>query len=221
MECIIFYGDTSDYSASLLEELEATCETVVAVDSSRDVEQALRGPLSAVVLVNPHLHRIRALRGALNDAGITAKRVPLIAALGHEEMMGQAELLEMADDFVVKPAGAAEILCRMGFRRRRRGSDNTIHFDELSIDLDAHQVFLQGEPLDLTFKEYELLKMLSQSPGRAFSREQLLNSVWGYDYMGGTRTVDVHVRRLRAKTEHNRRFIETVHGVGYRFVSAE
>ena len=94
-----------------------------------------------------------------------------------------------------------------------------IHRGEVVVDDATYTARIGGRPLDLTYKEFELLKYLAQHPGRVFSREQLLQEVWGYDYFGGTRTVDVHVRRLRAKlgTEHEHH-IGTVRNVGYRFV---
>ena len=93
---------------------------------------------------------------------------------------------------------------------------------DLSVDEATYSAKLKGRVLDLTFKEFELLKFLAQHPGRVFTRAQLLQEVWGYDYFGGTRTVDVHVRRLRAKLgpEHEA-LIGTVRNVGYRFVSSE
>ena len=94
-----------------------------------------------------------------------------------------------------------------------------IRSGDLSIDEATYQARVGGRALDLTFKEFELLKYLAQHPGRVFTRDQLLQEVWGYDYFGGTRTVDVHVRRLRAKlgTDHES-LIGTVRNVGYRFV---
>jgi DNA-binding response OmpR family regulator len=90
---------------------------------------------------------------------------------------------------------------------------------ELNIDPDTYAAKLKGRPLDLTYKEFELLKFLSQHPGRVFTRDQLLREVWGYDYYGGTRTVDVHVRRLRAKLgSEYESMIGTVRQVGYKFV---
>ena len=89
----------------------------------------------------------------------------------------------------------------------------------MTVDDATYTAKLGGRPLDLTFKEFELLKYLEQHPGRVFTREQLLQEVWGYDYFGGTRTVDVHVRRLRAKLgPENETLIGTVRNVGYRFV---
>ena len=94
-----------------------------------------------------------------------------------------------------------------------------IHPGEVVVDDATYTARISGRPLDLTYKEFELLKYLAQHPGRVFSRQQLLQEVWGYDYFGGTRTVDVHVRRLRAKLgpEHEH-LIGTVRNVGYRFV---
>jgi DNA-binding response OmpR family regulator len=94
-----------------------------------------------------------------------------------------------------------------------------IRSGEVVVDDATYTAKIGGRPLDLTFKEFELLKFLAQHPGRVFSRQQLLQEVWGYDYFGGTRTVDVHVRRLRAKLgPENETLIGTVRNVGYRFV---
>jgi DNA-binding response OmpR family regulator len=99
-------------------------------------------------------------------------------------------------------------------------STSEIKAGELSIDESSYSAKLRGRTLDLTFKEFELLKFLAQHPGRVFSRDQLLREVWGYDYFGGTRTVDVHVRRLRAKLgPENENLIGTVRNVGYRYVT--
>ena len=88
----------------------------------------------------------------------------------------------------------------------------------LVIDLASYKVFLDGSPVELTYKEYELLRFLASHPDRVFRREALLDKVWGYDFYGGARTVDVHIRRLRSKLEHGgHTFIETVRSVGYRF----
>jgi DNA-binding response OmpR family regulator len=97
-----------------------------------------------------------------------------------------------------------------------------VRLGPLAIDTDTYRVTAEGRPLDLTFKEFELLRFLAQQPERVFTRPALLREVWGYDFYGGTRTVDVHVRRLRAKLgpEHEH-LIETVRGVGYRAAAAE
>jgi DNA-binding response OmpR family regulator len=121
---------------------------------------------------------------------------------------------------VVEGAGPAELDARIrlaiGKAKEREGSDK-IHASGVVIDEASYSAKVNGRPLDLTYKEFELLRFLAQHPGRVFTREQLLSEVWGYDYFGGTRTVDVHIRRLRAKLGDLEALIGTVRNVGYRF----
>ncbi len=130
--------------------------------------------------------------------------------------------LPMAD-FIVSPPDPDELVIRAQ-RALTAGSgdaDDDSHIireGELQIDTSSYEVTIKGERVGLRFKEYELLKLLAENPGRVFSRDALLNQIWGYEYFGGTRTVDVHIRRLRSKigdAEHH--FIETIWNVGYRF----
>jgi len=130
-----------------------------------------------------------------------------------------------ASDFVLPGAGPAEVEARVRLLARRLEAaepDDAIRVGELVVDPVSYQVRLRGRPLDLTYKEFELLRFLAARPGRVSTRSQLLQEVWGYDFFGGTRTVDVHVRRLRAKLgpEHES-MIATVRGVGYKLVAAE
>ncbi|GAA1930876.1 two-component system response regulator GlnR [Nocardioides marmoribigeumensis] len=130
------------------------------------------------------------------------------------------------DDLLLTTIGPAELDARIrlaiGRLAEGRPDDPESHLirsGEVTIDEASYTARLGGRALDLTFKEFELLKYLAQHPGRVFTREQLLQEVWGYDYFGGTRTVDVHVRRLRAKLgTDNEALIGTVRNVGYRFV---
>ena len=125
----------------------------------------------------------------------------------------------VADELLFPAAPESEIRLRLAMVRRRLGGgeDATIRLGALALDTDAYRATIDGRPLDLTFKEFELLRYLAERRGRVSTRPTLLRQVWGYDFYGGTRTVDVHVRRLRAKLgpgyEH---LIETVRGVGYR-----
>ncbi|MDP9067604.1 MAG: response regulator transcription factor [Actinomycetota bacterium] len=126
------------------------------------------------------------------------------------------------DDFLVTTATVGEISARLALVSRRSGhSDEAVvlKVGDLTVNPENYQVYVRGRPLDLTYKEFELLKFLSQRPGRVCDRDLLLREVWGYDYYGGTRTVDVHIRRLRAKlgVEHEA-LIETIRNVGYRLV---
>lgn len=124
------------------------------------------------------------------------------------------------DDVILDTAGPAEADARVRLsagRLARSETSNTIRAAGLVIDETSYSAKVQGTPLDLTYKEFELLRFLAANPLRVFTREQLLSEVWGYDYFGGTRTVDVHVRRLRAKLGDQESLIGTVRNVGYLF----
>jgi DNA-binding response OmpR family regulator len=131
-----------------------------------------------------------------------------------------------ASDFVLPDAGPAEVEARVRLLTTQRPAvadpDAAIRVGELVVDPVSYQVRLRTRPLDLTYKEFELLRFLAARPGRVSTRAQLLQEVWGYDFFGGTRTVDVHVRRLRAKLgpEHES-MIATVRGVGYKLLPAD
>jgi DNA-binding response OmpR family regulator len=151
-----------------------------------------------------------------DDAAFTD--VPILLSIKSEELNGRVPL---AEEMLVPPFTPAELEARIVRARRQVGGGTeaqSVRVGSLEVDLATYQVTVDGEPVDFAFKEYELLRFLITHPGRVFSREALLNRVWGYDYYGGARTVDVHVRRLRAKlgSEHAAR-IQTVRGVGYRF----
>ncbi|GAB3616356.1 two-component system response regulator GlnR [Okibacterium endophyticum] len=124
------------------------------------------------------------------------------------------------DDVIVDAAGPAEVDARIRLAIGRQSQEHTatkIQTSGVVIDEASYSAKVQGKPLDLTYKEFELLRFFASHPSRVFTREQLLSEVWGYDYFGGTRTVDVHVRRLRAKLGDLESLIGTVRNVGYRF----
>ena len=124
-------------------------------------------------------------------------------------------------DFVLSPVDRTELRVRLGRLHSSSpavADDDVIRFRDLQLNTATYQATVGGEPRDLTFMEYELLRFLVENPGRVWSRDQILSKVWGYDYFGGSRTVDVHVRRLRAKLgEERSSWITTVRSVGYRF----
>ncbi|CAB4793105.1 unannotated protein [freshwater metagenome] len=128
---------------------------------------------------------------------------------------------ELFDDFCLTPFHPRELTARLKhlfFSRGGGARPELVDYGPLSLNLETYQASIAGVPLDLTYMEYELLKFLAQSPGKVFTREMLLSRVWGYEYYGGARTVDVHIRRLRAKMgEEHANLIQTVRSVGYRF----
>lgn len=149
--------------------------------------------------------------------------VPIIAVLTEGGLIAMSGEWAV-DDFVLDTSGPAELdaRLRLAVERHAAQTDDTsgrLEIGELTIDESTYTARLGGNALDLTYKEFELLKFLAMHPGRVFTRSHLVQEVWGYDYFGGTRTVDVHVRRLRAKlgAEHES-MIGTVRNVGYKFV---
>jgi DNA-binding response OmpR family regulator len=146
---------------------------------------------------------------------------PLLLAVPRGQLAELDFREDLFDDFVVFGAAVAEVEARLShlFRRTGRGKQHdVIMYGPLALNLETYQAVLGGRPLDLTFMEYELLRFLAAHPGKVFTREVLLSRVWGYEYYGGARTVDVHIRRLRAKFgEEHAHLIDTVRSVGYRF----
>jgi DNA-binding response OmpR family regulator len=146
---------------------------------------------------------------------------PLLLLLSPQQL-GALELREdLFDDFCATPCDPRELEARLShlFWRTGRGlRPELVEYGPLVLNLETYQASVAGKPLSLTFMEYELLKFLATHPGKVFTRETLLSRVWGYEYYGGARTVDVHVRRLRAKLgEEHANLISTVRSVGYRF----
>jgi two-component system alkaline phosphatase synthesis response regulator PhoP len=147
------------------------------------------------------------------------KRLPVIALVSRENL-GTIESNTDIDDFLVAPYDSRELALRLSRLLRSFSQEDLqpIKGRGLIIDPDTCEVTVDGTKVELTFKEYELLKLLASYKGRVFTREALLNKIWGYDYYGGDRTVDVHIRRLRSKIETDRTYVETVRNIGYRFV---
>ena len=150
------------------------------------------------------------------------RHIPIVALLPREKLNG-FDFSASIDDFVVKPWEAIEVMTRIKRVLRQKEStdgQDIIRCGDLVIDSAKCEVSLDGKPIILTFKEYQLLKFLASNKGKVFTREALLNKVWGWDYYGGDRTVDVHIRRLRSKIEDmNHSFIETIRNIGYRFAA--
>ena len=149
-------------------------------------------------------------------------KVPIIILTAKGETFDKVNGLEMgADDYIVKPLDMREVVARVRavFRRFAPEDSGKISFDKLTIDKQAYDLIIDGKRVDAPPKEIELLYFLAPSPNRVFTRAQLLDDVWGFDYFGDTRTVDVHVKRLREKLEgvSDKWELKTVWGVGYKF----
>jgi DNA-binding response OmpR family regulator len=149
------------------------------------------------------------------------RSIPVMVLVGGAQLADLEHRDELFDDFCLSPFHPAELEARL---RHLLATDIDLHradlveYGELTLNLETYQASIAGRPLDMTYMEYELLKFLAQNPGKVFTREMLLSRVWGYEYYGGARTVDVHVRRLRAKLgEEHANLIQTVRSVGYRF----
>ncbi len=182
----------------------------------------IEAPSCDVVLIDARkdLPAAKSLCKLLNSTGLSCGLILItteggLIALNHDWGI---------DDVLLDSAGPAEVDTRIRLVIGKLKGDEDSEIEEiqrgdLSIDEASYTVKLRGEVVDLTFKEFELLRFLAQHPGRVFSRAQLLQEVWGFDYFGGTRTVDVHVRRLRAKLgSEYENLIGTIRNVGYRFV---
>ena len=154
------------------------------------------------------------------------QQIPIIMLTAKGEEIDKVLGLELgADDYMTKPFSPRELLARIKARLRRLNSQEEVDAKiiirgELRVDVTGFRVHVRGEETELTPKEFELLRVLVAHPGRVYSREELLERIWGYEYDGDTRTVDVHVRHLRLKVERdpsNPEYIETLRGIGYRF----
>ncbi len=181
-------------------------------------DQLITAPDSDLILVDArtNLAGAKSLCQILRTTGIS---VPLLLVITEGGLAAVSPDWGV-DDFILDSAGPAEVDARIRLavgRVPHNEPSPSIRAAGVVIDEVSYSAKVHGKPLDLTYKEFELLRFLAAHPSRVFTREQLLSEVWGYDYFGGTRTVDVHVRRLRAKLGDHESLIGTVRNVGYRF----
>ena len=154
----------------------------------------------------------------------STQRVPVIMATAKSSEYDKVVGLDSgADDYLVKPFGMMEMVSRVRAVLRRSAQEEVpaIQLGKLYLNPSAHVVMIDGEPIELTYKEFEMLYMLMSNPGRVFTRQQFLTCIWDQDYDGETRTVDVHIRNLRQKLGACGNYISTVRGVGYRMEVSE
>jgi DNA-binding response OmpR family regulator len=182
-----------------------------------DPAHLLTLPESDAILVDARTDLVaaRAACRLLHTAAVEAPVLLVVTEGGLSAVTGDWGF----DDVILHDAGPAEIDARLRLVLARTVEDEPerVQASGITIDEQSYSARLHGRPLDLTYKEFQLLHFLATHPSRVFTREQLLSDVWGYDYFGGTRTVDVHVRRLRAKLGEAEQIIGTVRNVGYRF----
>lgn len=196
-----------------------------AHDGKFALEQVQHDPPDLVILdiMLPSLDGMEACRRLRQQN----KYIPVIMLTAKDTEIDKVLGLELgADDYVTKPFSPRELVARVKAVLRRMEGDKgkekkneRITVQDLTIDLARHEVLVHNEPVSLTFKEFELLRLLMQNSGRVLTRDVLLDQVWNYDFSGDTRIVDVHISRLRDKIEidpKNPKYIETVRGVGYR-----
>ncbi len=219
MELLLLTSDPDP--DSVLPSLTLLAHTVRPV--AAEVSSLLEAGSADIALVDARSD-LAAARGLCRLLGSTGSVLPVVAVLTEGGLVAVNADWGL-DDILLPGTGPAEIDARLRLLAGRAGgaagreNTGTIALGELLIDEGTYTARLRGRPLDLTYKEFELLKYLAQHAGRVFTRAQLLQEVWGYDFFGGTRTVDVHVRRLRAKlgSEHES-LIGTVRNVGYKAV---
>ena len=195
---------------------------VEAVDGIDAVEKAREQDFDVIVMdiMMPRLDGFSAYKEIKKT-----KNIPVLMLSARGEEYDKLFGFEIGiDDYVVKPFSPKELMARLNVivtRNKKLNDNRVMEFEGLKIDLDGRSVSVDGERVDLTPKEYELLTYLAKNKNIALSREQLLNQVWGYDFYGDDRTGDTHIKMLRNSIKHYRKFIVTVRGVGYKFEEDE
>ncbi len=196
-------------------ELSYSVGTELGLHASDNETQETRPDVVLLDLDSLSDERATSLASDCHELGL-----PAIAVMSSEHLLSYDPSLNL-DDFILYPFDGEELMVRLSqaiFRIRGPQKKHILTVGDLLIDTERYEVRLAGKRIVLTYKEYQLLVLLAANPGRVYTRDSLLSQVWGYDYFGGTRTVDVHIRRLRSKIEDaSNSFIETIWNVGYRF----
>jgi two-component system alkaline phosphatase synthesis response regulator PhoP len=220
---ILVVEDDPDIANLIAHYLEKAGHDVKRLTSGTQVMAQLRGAPADLVILDlmlPGMDGLLVCQAMRADSATAAIPVIMLTARGDEaDRIAGLEL--GADDYVTKPFSPKELVARVAARLRRHASAATtgvVQYGAISIDADRHIITLDGAEVKLTAKEFLLLQYLIQHRGRVLSRDVLLTDVWGYQYTGGTRTVDVHIRRLREKLPVLNQAIETVKQFGYKLI---
>lgn len=228
-EKIIIVDDEEHIRELLKFNLENSGYSTIYADNGIDAVKLIKSERPQLILLDlmiPGMDGYDVCKEVRKDNNISTTPIIMITAKGEEfdKVLG----LELgADDYITKPFSIREILARVKAVLRRtsvQNIDKSYKFGNVIIDLEKHEVIKDNLKVELTLKEFELLEILIKNKGRVLTRDFLLDKIWGYEYVGETRTVDVHIRHLRQKIEENDKspqFIETIRGVGYRFNLSE
>jgi two-component system alkaline phosphatase synthesis response regulator PhoP len=222
----ILVVDDEEHILELIKfNLENNGYKVVTANNGHDALKLAKSEIPQMVLLDlmlPGIDGYDVCREIRKDQAISTMPVIMTTAKGEEfdKILG----LELgADDYITKPFSVRELVARVKAVLRRTKTqyeEKNFNFGDINIDFQKHEVIKNDKRIDLTLKEFELLQVLINNKGRVMTRDFLLDKVWGYEYIGETRTVDVHIRHLRQKIEEddkNPKYIETIRGIGYRF----
>ncbi|WP_054738996.1 response regulator transcription factor [Cellulosilyticum ruminicola] len=202
-------------------------ETFTSVECAKPYIESEKIDVILLDIMLPGMDGISALQQFRRN--IEIQNIPILLVSAKSEEIDKILGLELgADDYITKPFSVRELVARVKaiVRRNERGAVNSkvevhkLRYKGLELDVESRVLTFKGEIIELTFKEFEILKLLMSNKGKVLTRETILDKIWGYDYYGETRTVDVHIRYLRSKLEEHGLggFIETVRGVGYKFI---
>ncbi len=221
MHRILLVTDQADARKPLKSGLHEAGFALTVLGSAEATKDDLEPPKADLVIAD--LEQCQVTPGRLCQAikrNDVFKESPVVALLT-EAQLEHLDVSWGVDDYLTLPVSVQRLVQRLKFllwKLQKVAFKHGLQVGSLTIDFDRYEVRINDAPVDLTYKEFELLKFLSAHPGRVFSREALLDKVWGYDYYGGTRTVDVHIRRLRSKIESGGEiYVATIRNVGYKF----
>lgn len=211
---LVNHGGTPTALADTVDRAGMSCQVGIELDQLD--ENGATAP-DAVLLDMSSIEQPEARRMVEECHG---RKLPVLAAIPRDDISGYDPSLN-PDETLISPVSEAELTLRVEqaiFRVSGPSGPKLLEVGDLSIDQERYEVTVSGRRVALTYKEFQLLVLLASNPGRVYTREALLSQIWGYDYLGGTRTVDVHIRRLRSKVESpGHSFVETIWNVGYRF----
>jgi two-component system, OmpR family, alkaline phosphatase synthesis response regulator PhoP len=235
MPNLLLVEDDAEIRLGLEQQLKKEGFSLTSFDQGRDAIRYLLQSSAGIVprldaalldLTLPDIDGLDVLRAIRNDP--VYKVLPVILVTARSEEIDRVLGLELgADDYLPKPFGLRELVARVRALLRRaafmeeQARGQILAFDSISVDLDMHVARVKGQALDLTRREFELLAYFLKNPRRVLSREKILQRVWGLEFLGESRTIDAHVRRLRAKLGDAAALIETIVGVGYRLGSVD